>query len=69
MESKAVLREVIKEAFPGLDDRQVHALDNLSEKTEDGRWSVENVLKWGFRTLQELEDQNILMKSIKVTMD
>ena len=63
--TKESIRDVIKEAFPELEARQLHALENLAAQQEDGRWGFEKIEKWGFRTLQEIQDQHILLKSIK----
>lgn len=63
--TKESIRDVIKEAFPELEARQLHALENLAGQREDGRWGFANIEKWGFRTLQEIQDQHILLKSIK----
>lgn len=66
--TKDTIHDAIKENFPELEPRQVHALNSLAEQREDGRWELENVQKWGFHTLQEIQDQNILMKSFKVVV-
>ena len=63
--TKDAIRDAIKEAFPELEPRQLHVLENLAEQKEDGRWGVVNIEKWGFHTLQEMRDQRILLKSIK----
>lgn len=63
--TKEVIRDAIKEAFPELEARQVHVLENLAERKGDGRWGFANIEKWGFRTLQEVQDQRILLKAIK----
>lgn len=63
--NKDSIRSVIKEAFPELEARQLHALENLAAQREDGRWGFANIEKWGFPTLQEIQDQHILLKSIK----
>eukprot|EP00752_Nemacystus_decipiens_P005237 g4753.t1 len=63
--TKDSIRDVIKEAFPELEARQLHALENLAVQQEDGRWGFANIEKWGFRTLQEIQDQHILLESIK----
>lgn len=59
------IRNVIKEAFPELEARQLHALENMATPRDDGRWGFANIEKWGFRALQEIQDQQILLKSIK----
>lgn len=66
--TKDAVRDAIKEAFPDLEPRQVHALSSLAEPREDGRFGYESVNKWGFRTLQEIQDQNILRKTVKATV-
>lgn len=63
--TKDSIRNVIEEAFPELEARQLHALENLAAQREDGRWGFANIEKWGFGTLQEIQDQHILFKSIK----
>lgn len=63
--TKDSIRDVIKEAFPELEARQLHALENLATQREDARWGFANIEKWGFGTLQEIQDQRILLKSIK----
>lgn len=63
--TKDTIRDVIKEAFPELEARQLHALESLADQREDGRWGFANIEKWGFGTLQEVQDQHILLKSIK----
>lgn len=66
--TKDAIRDAIKEAFPDLEPRQVHALSSLAEPREDGRFGYERVREWGFRTLQEIQDQNILRKTVKVSV-
>lgn len=64
--TKEDVRDAIHKAFPELEARQLHALASLAGQREgDGRWDVANIEKWGFRTLQEVQDQHILLKSIK----
>lgn len=63
--TKDTLRDVMRETFPELEARQLHALESLADQREDGRWGFANIEKWGFRTLQEVQDQHILLKSIK----
>ncbi|CAM9731190.1 unnamed protein product [Scytosiphon promiscuus] len=64
--TKESVRDAIHEAFPELEARQLHALSSLAgQRDEDGRWDVENIEKWGFRTLQEVQDQHVLLKAIK----
>lgn len=63
--TKDILRDVMRETFPELEARQLHALESLADQREDGRWGFANIEKWGFRTLQEVQDQHILLKSIK----
>lgn len=66
--TKDSIRDAIKEAFPELEPQQIQALDSLAEQREGGRWGFENITKWGFRTLQEIVDQNIMMHSLNTTV-
>lgn len=66
--TKDAVRDAIKEAFPDLEPRQLLALSSLAEPREDGRFGYESVTTWGFRTLQEIQDQHILKKTVKVTV-
>lgn len=61
--TKSDIEETIKDVLPQLEPRQVLALDSLAQQRPDGRWVYEDVYKWGFRTLQEIQNQSILMKS------
>lgn len=62
--SKDVFREAVKEAFPELAPQQVHALNSLLEQKAEGKWGYDKVGTWGFRTLQELVGQKVLMHSM-----
>lgn len=62
------IRDAIKEAFPELEARQLHALGNLADRKDNGRWGFANIEKWGFQTLQEVQDQRILLKSFKTPL-
>lgn len=62
------IQDAIKEAFPELEARQLHALENLADRRENGQWGFTNIEKWGFQTLQEVQDQRILLKSFKTPL-
>lgn len=64
--TKNAIGDAIKEVFPHLDSQQVHALALLAEEREDGRWSFDNIEKWGFKALQELQGQTVLLSSANV---
>lgn len=66
--TKDIIRDAIMEAFPELEPQQIQALDSLAEQREGGRWAFESITKWGFRTLQEIVDQNIMMHSLNTTV-
>lgn len=68
LETREVCREAITAAFPELAPQQVRALNSLLEPWEDGRWSYKRVVTWGFRTLQELVGQNLLLHSVSSTV-
>ncbi|CAM9106027.1 unnamed protein product [Pylaiella littoralis] len=62
------IQDAIKEAFPELEARQLFILENLADRRENGHWGFANIEKWGFQTLQEVQDQRILLKSFKTPL-
>ncbi|CAM9230470.1 unnamed protein product [Choristocarpus tenellus] len=62
--SKGDLDAAIGEAFPDLNPKQLKALQYLAKPADENSWAYGNLVQWGFRTLQGLLENNLLMRTV-----